>query len=284
MVDTAIGAPPTAGRAATGTLTPLHLMGGHNSVWAWRGTLYPDAGELVVGEARQVPVPASIRLDRTPEARRLLVARHPSPVPSPGAPGPDSTDGERAARRAKGRVRRYGVSNRLTRLVTLTCADQTHDPRRMRGRLSEFQRQLRERHPDLAYLRAVERHESGALHAHYGVSKFVDYRELRKLWRHGFVDVRKIRTKRGGREDARAAARYLSKYVTKDPVREGLGGHRYEVRQGFQPRAVLLWADSQVGAESAGILEMGGEVPAYAWSSSGTPEWNGPPASFLSWL
>jgi hypothetical protein len=28
---------------------------------------------------------------------------------------------------------------------------------------------------------------------------------------------------------------------------------------------------------------MGGEVPRYRWTSSGEPDWQGPPSVFLSW-
>lgn len=168
-------------------------------------------------------------------------------------------------------------------MVSLTTADQTRSVRLMRGRLSEFERRLRVKFPQVAYVVVMERHKSGALHAHVGLSEFVHYTDLRKMWTAGILDVRKIRAKRGGREDSRITARYLSKYVVKDPVRDGLGGHRYEVRQGFQPSSRVVWGETLMDAERSAIALMGGEVPSFAWSSSGTADWNGPPSSFLSW-
>jgi hypothetical protein len=115
------------------------------------------------------------------------------------------------------------------------------------------------------------------------MSEYVRKERLARLWGHGFVDVRRIRSNRPGRrEAARSVARYLSKYVTKDAAR-GIGGHRYEVRQGYQPVAVraAAWSVDEGWRTLVGLA--GGEVPAYEWSSSGEPDWNGPPVRFLSW-
>ena len=92
-----------------------------------------------------------------------------------------------------------------------------------------------------------------------------------------------MRISRGGAEDARVTARYVSKYVTKDPVRDGAAGHRYEVRQGFQPHAFVVWADDETDARSIASTVMGYREPTYAWTSSGDPDWAGPPTTFLSW-
>jgi hypothetical protein len=121
------------------------------------------------------------------------------------------------------------------------------------------------------------------LHVHVGLSHYVPKAHLADLWGHGFVDVRKIRTKQGGRADARAAARYLSKYVTKEAVADP-GEHRYEVRQGFQPRKVQLLARSILELEtvthSAGYVS--GE-PSYVWWSGLDPDHTGPPVYFAAY-
>jgi len=190
-------------------------------------------------------------------------------------------------RRASGHLRRYAVTNRADRLATLTCRDQTHDLATVQARTAWFLRRLRQRHPRLAYVRVFERHASGALHVHVLVNGYVPKPELQALWPHGWVDVRRLRSRRAGtrpgREHARLAARYIAKYVTKDPVRTA-GGHRYEVRQGLQPESRVEWVD---GLDTRAILEMVadslGVTPGYAWHSGTVADWTGPPTAFMSW-
>lgn len=202
----------------------------------------------------------------------------------PTGPTPDANaNQERAGRRARGRLRRYVVANRCSRLLTLTCADQTHDRAVMVRRVQAFARGLTLGRPQLAYAWVLERHKSGALHAHLVLSEFVDYRAIRRLWGHGIIDVRKIRSpRRGQREASRSAARYLAKYVTKDPV-AGPGQHRYDVREGRQPVAVRLVLAQREAAVAWAIGSMGGEVPSYRWESDECKDWTGPPVTFLGW-
>jgi hypothetical protein len=166
----------------------------------------------------------------------------------------------------------------------LTDAEQSHEPAVLLAKLVQFQRRLRDRYPELIWERVLERHKSGAVHAHYLISERLEHSEVVKLWRHGHVWLSpKVRTKTGGRDAARVASRYLTKYLVKDPVRDGLGGHRYEVRQGFQHAPIRVWADGLDDARAIAASVMGYREPRYAWSSSGEPAWAGPPASFMSW-
>jgi hypothetical protein len=128
----------------------------------------------------------------------------------------------------------------------------------------------------------LERHRDGHLHVHAGLSRYVDKRELGELWGHGFVDVRKLRTKRGGREDARAAARYLAKYATKSREADP-GEHGYEVAQGHSPAVARMRAWDREDGWALAVGAMGGEVPSYEWASGDSEDWTGPPVAFLGW-
>lgn len=190
-------------------------------------------------------------------------------------------------RRASGRLRRYAVQNGCDRLVTLTFRDQTSDLPRVARLTARFLRRLRERHPDIAYVRVFERHATGMLHVHLAVNRWVAKEELAVLWGHGFVDVRrKLAGKSGtrpGREAARRAARYIGKYVVKDPVRMP-GGHRYEVRQGCQPGSRVVWVDGlEPGPALDAVLDSLGIDRTYVWTSAGSPDWTAPPTAFQSW-
>lgn len=184
-------------------------------------------------------------------------------------------------------MRRYAVANGIRRMATFTYRDGTTDRAQVKRDWAAFARELKVRWPELAWVRVLELHPSGhGLHVHAGLSRgFPDERRTRalaRLWGHGFVDVRKIRSKRGGHEDARAAARYLAKYATKDRATTA-GEHGYEVAQGHQPVVVRLRAWDAGGARQAAIAAMGGEVPAYEWTSDESASWTGPPVAFVGW-
>jgi hypothetical protein len=231
----------------------------------WSFALYPDAAEGG-GSFRSVA-------SASPSGRSL------EPL--------DSRDD--AARRARGKVRRYCAANRLNRLGTLTYRGAgCHDPAALRQDVGGFFRRLRSGLGEpFAYLWAPEWHKSGhGLHVHFAVGRFIGVRSIEAAWGHGFVHIKllgDLPTGSGALGEARLASRYLSKYVGKDLGEAGsLGLHRYEVAQGFQPRrlrldgstaeAVLGWADSVMDRPAA-----------YLWRSRDQEGWSGPPAVWASW-
>lgn len=165
-----------------------------------------------------------------------------------------------AARRARGQVRRYVVANRCDRLLTLTYRGEgCHDPGQFVADVHGFWVELRRLlGGDVGpYLWVPEWHPGGhGLHAHAGLAGYVPVRLIRHAWPHGErVHVQRLSGTPVGRapgvvaERARFCARYLGKYVGKsfEDTRRVLGRHRYEVAQGFQPRAVGLTARSRDG-------------------------------------
>jgi hypothetical protein len=139
----------------------------------------------------------------------------------------------------------------------------------------------------LPYLWVPEWHPGGhGLHVHFVVGQKIHYTLIRRAWDHGFIHITllgNLPVGSGALGEARLAARYLSKYIGKDFERGESGGlHRYEVAQGFQPRAVVL--DGQTADEVLGWAGsvMGGN-PERVWRSSDTADWAGPPAVWASW-
>lgn len=210
-----------------------------------------------------------------------------------GKESPDTEPDARADRRARAQLKRYSVRNDIRRLWTLTCADQTPDETLMRQRVAKFERRLRAEFGPLPYVRVLERHRSGALHAHFGLpARFLDHARVSALWGHGFVHYRDRRRRRisasgrvtGRRYEARALAGYLAKYLAKDPVRGDDGGHRYEVAEGFQP-TVVRRSFGSLGASLEHIRERfelaAGEHLDWMWDSSTFPDWTGPPVRYL---
>lgn len=210
--------------------------------------------------------------------------------PSPSGRSLDPLDSrEDAARRARGKVRRYCAANRLNRLGTLTYrGDGCHDPAALRLDVGGFFRRLRgglgERFP---YLWVPEWHKGGhGLHVHFAVGRFIGVRSIERAWGHGFVHIKllgDLPTGSGTLGEARLASRYLSKYVGKDlGAGEAAGLHRYEVAQGFQPRAWTL--DGSTADEVLGWAEAVMDAPpAYLWRSRDQDGWEGPPAVWASW-
>ena len=213
-----------------------------------------------------------------------------------GGEGP-AADPERAAaeagRRAAGRLRRYCAHNRLNRLGTLTYAGEgCHDPRQARADVGVFFRRLRAGldGAPLPYVWVPEWHKSGhGLHLHFAVGRFVPRSLIEQAWGHGFVHIKLLGASAGSGSlgEARMAAGYLSKYVAKsfanaDGVLRPAGLHRFDVAQGFTPRAVRLTARSRGGLVDEASQRMGAR-PSRVWYSDQVEGWQGPPALWLQW-
>lgn len=242
------------------------------SAAGWQFSLYPDAGEGGGSWRKWV------------SKRSAFVARGQAADPERAA--------QEAGRRARSTLRRYCAANKLNRLGTLTYrAEGCHDPQQVRSDLGEFFRELRasiggEAFP---YVWVPEWHKSGhGLHAHFAVGKYIRRSAIERAWGRGFVHIKllgDLPVGSGSLSEARRAAGYLSKYVTKtftDPDARVLGLHRYDVAQGFQPESIAL-----TGSSTAEVLEQASAVcggsPTARWSSSDVEGWEGPPAIWAQW-
>jgi hypothetical protein len=162
----------------------------------------------------------------------------------------------------------------------------------MHRRIARFERRMRAEFGPMPYVVVLERHKTGAIHAHVALpATFLEHARFARVWGYGHVFYADRKRKRlvgrrvaGRRFQARSMAGYLAKYVSKDPVRVGPTGHRYEVAEGFQPKAVRRSA----GSLGAGIefvrqtFELGaGEVLDLIWDSSQAEDWRGPPVRYM---
>jgi hypothetical protein len=143
------------------------------------------------------------------------------PLPSGRAPNRERARQE-AARRAQAKLRRYCAANRLNRLATLTYAGEgCFDPLQLRGDVGEFFRGLRSGlgGEPFAYAWASEWHPGGhGLHVHFAVGRYVRERLIREVWGRGITHIKRIQdlpVGSGAVEEARRAAGYLAKYVSK---------------------------------------------------------------------
>ncbi len=195
-----------------------------------------------------------------------------------------------AARRARGKVRRYVVENRLNRFGTLTYAQACEEPLQLREDVARFFRDLR---PALGgdpfpYVWVPEWHPGGhGLHVHFCVGRYVPQPLIRRTWGNGFVHIKLIGdlpVGSGSLTEARVTAGYLSKYVGKGlgDDRRPAGLHRYEVAQGFQPERVILSGRTEDEVLRLASERMGGP-PEYVWRSSTAEGWSGPPACWAQW-
>jgi hypothetical protein len=235
----------------------------------WRLSLYPTAGECG----------GSFRFSW--DGPRGPVAA--------GGGDPERSRAE-AARRARSKLRRYCAASRLNRFGTLTYAgDGCHEPSEVRQHAGLFFRDLRARlgGEPFPYVWVPEWHKSGhGLHLHFAVGQFIPRGKIAAAWGRGFVHIKllgDLPVGSGSFGEARAAARYLSKYVGKSFEQERVPGlHRYEVAQGFMPEPVLVKGRSETAALDAACEVMGG-FPARVWRSSDQLDWQGPPAVWAQW-
>lgn len=236
----------------------------------WSFTLYPDARE----------------------AGGAFVPSRPRAKASQGVRG-QAADPERArleaARRARGRVRRYCAANRLNRLGTLTFRGEgCHDQRLLRDHLGVFFRRMRhEVGSPFPYVWVPEWHKTDhGLHAHFAVGRFIKRSVVQRAWGHGFVHIKllgDLPVGSGALGEARAAAGYLSKYVTKSFDDRRISGlHRFDLAQGFQPRVHRLTGQTPGDVVSQASV-LFGSGPALRWSSSEVPDWQGGPAIWAQW-
>jgi hypothetical protein len=196
-----------------------------------------------------------------------------------------------AVRRARSKVRRYGVANRLNRLATLTYAGEgCHDAGRLRRDVGEFFKALRpaiggEAFP---YVWVPEWHPGGhGLHVHFVVGRYVRQSLIREAWGRGIVHSKLIGdlpVGSGTLAEARRAAGYLCKYLGKglDDERRRSGLHRYEVAQGFQPERILVYGRTDDEALDR-ASEFMGRDPETVWRSSRVEGWRAPPAVWAAW-
>lgn len=199
---------------------------------------------------------------------------------------------EEAGRRARKRLRLYCGANRLNRLGTLTYAGEgCHDTAQVRADIGDFFRALRSGlgGEPLAYAWVPEWHHTDhGLHVHFAVGKYVPRRLIDQAWGRGFVHIKllgDLPVGSGPLAEARRAAGYLSKYVSKtftDPESRVLGLHRYDVAQGFAPQILTLRGRSSddVVRQASDLL---GAQASRRWSSADTEGWSGPPAIWAQW-
>ena len=239
---------------------------GHRAYWSFN--LYPQAGEgggCFVPTLRARPVTAGPAVDRERSERE-------------------------AARRARGRLRRYCAANRLNRFATLTYAGAgCFDPVQLRADVGEFFRGLRRElgGEPLPYAWAPEWHPGGhGLHVHFAVGRYVGQRLIADVWGRGIAHIKLIGdlpVGSGALEEARVAAGYLAKYVSKSIGEERVPRlHRYEVAQGFQPEKVALRAESEAAVIAAASERMGAR-PARMWRSAEQEGWQASPAYWCAW-
>jgi hypothetical protein len=231
----------------------------------WGVSLFPDAGE-------------GVAVFHSADARRRV-----------GSGGDPEESRRVAARRARTQVRRYCAANRLNRFATLTYAPPfCRDPRGLREHMGRFFRTLRRQlgGDALPYLWTGELHADGLRwHAHFAVGRYVAQKKIESAWPYGFVHIKLLGDLPYGSvalDQARVAARYLSKYVGKSFAEQRQGLHRYEVAQGFAPRRegargrsseeVLAWAAARMG-RTADLVQHSADWPGH----------QGPPVVFFSW-
>ena len=239
----------------------------------WSLSLYPTAGEA---------------------GGSFVYSLRPRRTYVPGAPAADPERARsEAGRRARSKVRRYCAAHRLNRLGTLTYRGAgCHDPKQARADVAAFIRDLRGKLGGAAfpYVWVPEWHKTGhGLHLHFAVGHFIARRLIDQAWGHGFVHIKRLSDLPVGStslHEARRAAGYLSKYVSKSfsstdgPGMAGL--HRYELAQGFQPPVTRLR-----GVTSQAVLRDAVAVmraaPSRFWSSADKDDWQGPPAVWFAW-
>jgi hypothetical protein len=180
----------------------------------------------------------------------------------------------------------------LNWLGTLTYAGAgCHDPQQVRTHVADFFRGLRTGlgGAPLPYVWVPEWHKTGhGLHVHFAVGRYIHRCLIKEAWGRGFVHIKLLGghpVGSGSLSEARKAAGYLSKYVSKsfsDPGARAFGLHRYDVAQSFQPTKLSL-----SGVSPSDVMQQASDYldgpPVVRWSSESVEDWAGAPAIWAQW-
>lgn len=194
-----------------------------------------------------------------------------------------------AGRRSRSRLRRYCAAHRLNRLGTLTYGPPfCTDPVQVRRDVGRFFRRLRDGlgGAPLPYVWVPELHKDGKrFHLHFAVGQFVPRQLIASAWGHGFVHIKllgDLPVGSGSLAEARLAAVYLSKYVTKGFDTDLKGLHRFDRAQGFTPQVVRFRGPTADEVLDQAVAQMGA-APSTRWNSDQELEWRGAPAIWVAW-
>lgn len=195
---------------------------------------------------------------------------------------------ERAAKRAKTRVRRLCKVMGANALMTLTFRENVTDLELTKKLTREFVRRLRRVLPDFRGVAGYEEQDRGAWHVHIGCErvastltrngvKYKSYNLVRSIWRSVTRDLAgTVNFSAGKRNQTRSAAKiaaYLSKYITKAFADGQKYSNRFSVFGDVEiPRPVDLgtWPSLQAAFVGAyGLLSDADFV-----SSQGVSKWS----------
>jgi hypothetical protein len=150
---------------------------------------------------------------------------------------------DRAARRARSRLRQRVLAANLDHLLTLTYRDNMTDFRQAGCDLTRFTRAVRTSLDGFQYVAVPEKQKRGAWHWHLAVRGRQDVQLLRRLWLNiigeGNIDVQKPKS---GRNRRLALVGYLGKYLAKG-FAEGhkeLNRHRFRASLGIKVPGELV--------------------------------------------
>lgn len=244
----------------------------------WVINLYQQAGEAS-GSFRS----SSQKANPPPNHQRLLEAN------SPESQLAQERSLEESDRRARRQIRRYCAHNKLNRLITRTYSGEgCFDQHTLRDHLAEFVRDLRRQvGSDFPYCWVPEWHTNHGLHAHIAVGRYIKKSLIDQAWGRGFTHIKILGDLPHGSQEmdqARLAAGYLSKYVSKSffDERHLAGLHRYDIAQGFTPKPIKLFRPKLDEVLSLAVEKMGSPFT-YIWHSNDDPNWNRPSAVYISW-
>lgn len=161
------------------------------------------------------------------------------------------------------------------RFVTLSAAGT--DVRGAYEALRRLSRLLRKRGYAWEYLAVPERHQNGTYHLHLlQKGSFVPQAELSQLAeRAGMGRVVWIRAIRDQGDGLASSAKYLVKYMTKDPEKHPRNVNRYAQSQGFWPGGRKAFESRWTRAAAAGEWKMVHLGSAEIAGDDGTILWMG---------
>lgn len=245
--------------------------------------VYADCSEAVWVAARATSLNPDVQAERR-EERLREEARMSDAALRRRQEERAASNRARAIRRARTKMRRSAVANRMVYLWTLTYAVEpaTRDAV-IRDIQRFFKRLARELGKTVNRIAVVETGDlNGRLHVHFVTDSRLDWTMMGRVWGHGYVLYRDYTKRHGkGAAAARKAAGYCAKYAGK-ALEDGHGRQAYLISEGLDVgKRHTRFLDSSEALAFA-VMVLGGDADAVLSFSDDWDGHEGPPAWYFS--
>ena len=226
--------------------------------WKVKGKTYPQRQDAVqwveatLSPKMKNPPGTARRLDLSAEERAWR----------------DEKNAERRLRRARRRMREKVRARELTRMGTLTYAENVQCREQVKADFERFARLMRRwlGQKQFRYVAVTERQKRGAWHIHFLTDRYLPQNTVARLWGHGWVSMNKV-------PHVNAACNYLVKYLAKGAADLSPHENLYWCSNGLLDVLVEWCQEFEHYEDAVSLLFALVGAEGYYWQAEEEPYW-----------